>query len=141
LPSGKTVCNTFGFNPQTATKNPGSKTTLPQLNPTDPKYAFLQTMLGDQVAMLVLDEASMQHIYYLVHINDRMSQFPTKVENSIAPFGGHHAINLGDWDQIPAIGESIPSAIFKQILEPHKLFGPGNELIIKGCNLFKVFIF
>ena len=142
LPGGKTLCNLLALNPNVKTKNPASRQELPQLLSTDAKYAMLADLLQNKEhipSILVTDEHSMRHIFYLVHVSDRMAQFPTCPENTNLHFGGHHTIDLGDWNQIPAIGESIPKSLFTQIITPQKLNGPGNELILRGCEIFKVY--
>lgn len=143
LPGGKTICNLFGFVPTIASKNPASRKKLPPMTTQSDqqKLLFLQKVFEQCKGTLVVDEVSMMGALYLTHIHHRMSSLqPQPVAGDVLiPFGGHDMVLLGDWLQIPAIGETIPKWIFMHLIKPTKIKSPKDDLLLEAALLFKKF--
>lgn len=141
LPGGKTVCNVMNFNPKIRTKSPSSKTALPTMNSNNDalKLLFLQQQFQQKHGLLCLDELSMITALYFIHTSNRLREVPLKVEYNQEPFGNHDVIFMGDWNQIPAIGENIPKWIFRVLIQPSEIKSPQDDLMVEATRIFKTF--
>ena len=139
LPGGKTLCNVGGFNPTIKSKNPSSKIELPQLSSRGKekeKFYNLQLMFQENHALMCIDEVSLMTALYLIHTSNRLRQF-TDADHTLLPFGNHNVVLMGNWDQIAAIGATIPDSLFRKMIHPSEIRSPDEDLIMEAVELFR----
>jgi hypothetical protein len=147
LRSGRTICNALGFCPKDKKKDPASKKHLPALTNDGVdsiKKLFLLEQFQQKHGFLCIDEVSTIHALYLKHIDNRMREVPYLgtsfgAHANETPFGGNDVIMMGDWNQIAAIGNSIPDSIYRILILKDPMTKPGDSIIVESIDLFKTF--
>ena len=142
LPSGKTICNAFGMVPRKPFHNPGQLTrqnTLLSAN-KQKKYDDLSLIFEEKDGFLLIDEMSVMTALYLAHLEHRMQELPHDEIKRASSWGGYNVILTGDWFQIPAVGGvSIPTAIYRTLVDEDSIKLPQDELIVEAARSFMKF--